>query len=367
MVPLNAILALLRAALAEWQNLRLLDLRFAHQDAARLVLVAVAALSLVLLVLRAAIAEAPGRAHVALPAILGVVPQSRLAWTRHVPSLLFAVGLVCFGVALAGPFTAIAREEMSFPGRRIALMIDASSSMVAPFKAARLNVNAPRDAAFYTSIGAAERFLQMRRQGRYHDLISLIEFGNQAYVVTPFTADYDNILLSISLISDLTEWAKFPDQGTIIVQAIEQGVELFRAFDFLDASGNLLIMFSDGQDTQVTVHGRSLDDILAAAVASKIPVYFIRTNYDRPFGRIVPDAIWQPAIEKTGGKFYAASDEATILQAIQEIDRLSAGKIVVTQYSTERPRFAPFAVAAAGCWALALVLKLIVPGFRRFP
>ena len=38
--------------------------------------------------------------------------------------------------------------------------------------------------------------------GRYRDLVSLIEFGNEAYVVTPFTSDYDNILLSISLIGD---------------------------------------------------------------------------------------------------------------------------------------------------------------------
>ena len=27
--------------------------------------------------------------------------------------------------------------------------------------------------------------------------MALVEFGNQAYVITPFTSDYDNILLSI--------------------------------------------------------------------------------------------------------------------------------------------------------------------------
>ena len=53
-------------------------------------------------------------------------------------------------------------------------------------------------------------------------------------MVTPFTNDYDNILLSLSLIGDWTEYMKFSDQGTTIGKAIDQGVALFRAFDFLD-------------------------------------------------------------------------------------------------------------------------------------
>ena len=52
---------------------------------------------------------------------------------------------------------------------------------------------------------------------------ALIEFGDEAYVVTPFTTDYENILLSLSLIGDWTEFMKFPDQGTTIATAIEQG------------------------------------------------------------------------------------------------------------------------------------------------
>ena len=49
---------------------------------------------------------------------------------------------------------------------------------------------------------------------------------------------------------------RFPDQGTLIGRAIEQGVELFRAFDFLDASGNLLVLFSDGQRRESGLRGQ---------------------------------------------------------------------------------------------------------------
>ena len=41
-----------------------------------------------------------------------------------------------------------------------------------------------------------------------------------------------------------------------IGRAIAQGVDLFRAFDFLTASGNLMVLFTDGQDTQVTINGK---------------------------------------------------------------------------------------------------------------
>jgi hypothetical protein len=37
------------------------------------------------------------------------------------------------------------------------------------------------------------------------------------------------------------------------------------------------------------------------------------------------------------------------------------------QYSTERPRFSPFALAAAALWSLALLLRMTVPTFRTFP
>ncbi len=104
-----------------------------------------------------------------------------------------------FAVALADPHTAFTREETSYPGRRIALLVDGSSSMVMKFETKTLKT--PENRAFYTAVAAAEHFMKLRMNGRYHDLIALIQFGNEAYVVTPFTTDYENIMLSIRLIS----------------------------------------------------------------------------------------------------------------------------------------------------------------------
>jgi hypothetical protein len=239
--------------------------------------------------------------------------------------------------------------------------------MRTPFKAEHLNQRAATDAAFFTTVAAAQRFVQMRMAKGYKDLLALIEFGNEAYVVTPFTNDYDNILLSISLIGDPIEFSLFPDQGTIIAKAIDQAIGIFKAFNFLDAAGNVMVIFSDGEDTRAIVEGRTLDQIVQASIDAKIPVYLVRTNYDRGRGKVIPDAMWIPAIEKTGGRFYAADSEAALLAAIADIDKISAGTIQTRLYSSQQSRFAVFAFAAAACWAAAVALKLTVPAFQKLP
>ena len=362
----SALRTLLREIPLEWQNFRFENLRFVHRGETQLMLIGLVGLSLVLLIIRLAVRRRPGRHLVAVPALWRSV-RSRGSLLLRLPTLMLVAGMAFFVFALADPYAELVSREVSYPGRRISLAIDASGSMETPFTAENLNTRAPTEAAFFTTVAAAERFVQRRIQGQYRDLVSLVEFGNEAYVITPFTNDYDNILLSISLIGDPTEFELFPDQGTIIARAIEESVELFKAFKFLDAAGNLLVIFSDGEDTNAAVHGRTLDDILQSAVEAKVPVYFVRTNYDRGRGDHIPDDLWIPAVEKTGGAFFAASDEKTLLAAIEEIDRVSAGTIQVKEYSSRRPRFVLFALAAIVCFSAAIAAKLTIPYFQKFP
>ena len=247
-------------------------------------------------------------------------------------------------------------------------MVDASTSMRTPFTAATLNKRAATDATFFTTVAAAERFVQLRMKGQYRDLLALVEFGNEAYVVTPFTNDYDNILLSISLIGDPVEFSMFPDQGTIIAPAIEESVGLFKAFNFLDASGNIMVIFTDGEDTRAMIGGPEPRRHRAERRSTRrFPCTWCGPTTTREEGQVIPDELWIPAVEKTGGKFYAASDEKSLLAAIADIDRVSTGNIEVRQYSSQQPRFAIFALIAAALWTAAAVLKLAVPGVPAVP
>ena len=168
--------------------------------------------------------------------------------------------------------------------------------------------------------------------------MSLIEFGDDAYVITPFTTDYENILLSTSLIGDWQEFMSFPDQGTVIARAVSQSVSMFESFDYLDAAGNLMVIFSDGADAEVLENGKSAFDVVEDARRAKIPIYFIKVARDVP-GRVqIGDDIWRAAVERTGGHFYPGADEASIQKALADIDRASAGRIETKQVTAPSGR-----------------------------
>jgi von Willebrand factor type A domain len=377
-----ALSAITGGVAADWQAMRLSELQFWQRDFAQLITIALVAGAVVVLIVRAATIRRPGRHYLVLPALtqvraLGRRPVRRSlgeggsfregGWTRHIPVVLFGAGLPFAVLAVADPYTSLVAENVTYPGRRIALMIDASDSMQTSFKAETLNTRNDVQPAFFTTVAAAQRFVELRRQGKYRDLMALIEFGSRAYVITPFTSDYDNLLLSLSLIGDPVEFSLFPDSGTVIASALEESIEIFKAFDFLEAAGNLMVIFTDGEDTTRIVHGRSLDDILKSAVDNKIPLYFVRTNYEKDFGEGIPDAHWRAAVEKTGGRYYVAKNEATLIAAIDDIDREAVGAISARQYSSQQPRFTLFALLAFGCWTTAGTLKLFFPAFARYP
>ena len=361
MITVEPVLDAVRVTLAEWRRVPWSRLQFTEARTAILVITVLLAIAILLLLARRRSAPMASRAHVVLPALLPTMRRSYLSAARLTPFFVFLLGVPFFAVALADPHTALTREEVTYPGRRIALLVDASTSMALKFEATKLH---PQDnRAFFTAVAAAEHFIRLRMKGPYRDLVALIEFGNEAYVVTPFTTDYENVLLSVKLVSDPKEWGRFNDWGTTIVQGIDVGARLFESFDFLNASGNLMVVFTDGRDEQTTLTGRRFDDLFEQARRYRIPVYMVRLAFNLPLGKIPQDAIWKAAVERTGGRFYAASDEDAILKAEEDIDRLSPGRIDLREYTSEQPRFAGFALIAVALWTLAGVLKL---GFRRF-
>jgi hypothetical protein len=366
MDPLTAVLQRLQADMTAWRSLPMSELVFSHRAAAVTACMVFGGLSFGMFLLRWAFGRSRGRNRLVLPAIVASTGSSG-SWLRHTPLAVLLAGMTFFMTALADPHQAVSVRDVSYPGRRIALLLDASSSMMVPFPSTRLREPSPNEAAFLTTVAAAEAFIRQRQQGKYRDLIALVEFGDEAYVITPFTTDYDNVLLSLSLVGDWNEYMQFPDGGTAIGRAIDRGTALFRAFDFLNASGNVMVIFSDGQDSQITSGQRQLSDILSGAMAAHIPVYLIRTSRGKALGEVVPDSIWKPAVEATGGRFYAAGGELDVIRAIADIDRRSAGTIEVKEYGVDQPRFAGFAMIAAALWTLALGLKLTIPHMSRFP
>ena len=59
-------------------------------------------------------------------------------------------------------------------------------------------------------------------------------------------------------------------QQTLIAKGIEESVELFKAFKYLDATGNLLVIFSDGEDTSSLL---PFEEVLEANIKGVFHIY----------------------------------------------------------------------------------------------
>ena len=107
--------------------------------------------------------------------------------------------------------------------------------------------------------------------------------------------------------------------------------------------------------------------VMTDAREHRIPIFMVRLGYGKRLGEVAYDALWKPAVERSGGRFYAAADEGDILRAVSDIDRLSAGTIAERRYASAAPAFAGYALIAVVLWLTAGTLKLAFPYFRTFP
>jgi hypothetical protein len=365
MAPLSDLGPAVAATLAAWERVGWDSLQFARLPGAMLLLGALAAVPLLVLLARALGARSRRRAQVVLPAVLANIPLSLLSPLRHTPILLFALGVPFFAIAVADPLGAAVREEVTYSGRQMAMVIDASGSMVMPFEAPQLQPVQQR--AFYAAVTAAERFLQLRMKGQHADRVAVIQFGNEAYIVTPFTTDYENAVLSLRLIGEPRAWHQFNVFGTTIIQGLDQGLRLFETFDLLHGSDNMIVLVSDGNDGETMFRGRSLDQMMEQAREQRIPIFMVRLGWGKPLGDVTWDGLWKRAVERTGGRFFVADDESSLLSAVGEVDRLAEGRIIGRRSASASPVFGGFALMAVALWLAAGALELAVPWFRTFP
>jgi hypothetical protein len=347
-------------------------LQFNHGPEALAATAVLAMLAVVMIFARRWGRKIPGRTHILLPAVPLFLKPGFGARLRALPYGLALAGVPFLLVAFADPYASYVRQETTNVGRRILILLDASGSMGGGTYGNRFESMSklkPKSAEpFYTAAAAAEYFVRARMKAGKRDLIGLIEFGDESYIVSPFSTDYENVLTGIRLLSDPEEYMRFDNSGTKIAQAVHQGVRLFRNFDFLNTEGNVMVLISDGEDSEVAHEGRSIESIVSESGRNRVPIFFIRTVSGKPLGDPATyDEVWGAAIAKTGGKLYAGADEEAIIRACDDINRLAAGKVRYTSYGVRTPRFQVFALGATLLWSLALFFWLGLRNFREFP
>lgn len=294
--------------------------------------------------------------------------RARLAW---LPAALFAIATLALAVALAGPRTGDAVSEVQREGIAIAMVVDRSSSMEArdfvrgDTSTSRLDVvkNIFRD--FVSGGGEIG-------EGRPDDLIGLVTFARYADGLCPLTLDHGNLVGILEEIETPTEQS---EDGTAVGEGLALAVERLRR---QETASKVAILLTDGVN-----NAGDIEPLQAAELAAQygIKVYTIGAGYTgfAPFpvrrqdGRVslqrvpveIDEVTLQRIAQRSGGRYFHATDEDALREVIEEIGRLERSEVSEVRYLEYEHHFAPFVALALVAATLAALLAST--WLRRLP
>lgn len=283
-----------------------------------------------------------------------------VSWKVRLRPLLPVLRIIAFTAlvtALARPQTSNTSESIDSEGIDIVLSIDISGSMLAE----DLRPN---------RMEAAKRTAMQFVDSRISDRVGLVIFSGESFTQCPITTDHAVLKQQIMQIrSGLLQ------DGTAIGMGLATGVDRLRSSK---AKSKVIILLTDG------VNNTGLVDPLTAleiAKAYKVKVYTIGvgTIGKAPFPTTMADGnvqmqmtdvqIDEPLMRKiaseTGGKYFRATDNASLQNIYQEIDKLERTKVEITSYKRFTEHFFPFAMIALAALLLEVVLRYTL--FKRLP
>ena len=312
----------------------------------------------------------PGMVIFSSLALVPDVSSWRLA-TRWFPDVLLAIGLVGFVIALAGPRVGERSIEINRDGIAIMMVVDVSGSMQA------LDLSTPDNEQ--TRLDAVkEVFAEFvlgsdNLPGRPNDAIGLVQFAGFADTSAPLTLDHDNLA---GIAADLEINVDRRESGTAIGDAIGLAVERLRESE---AESKIIVLLTDGVNNAGI---ESPDAAAELARSQSIKVYTIGAGTNgmapvrlndprsgRSVLRRVPVEIDEETLkviaERTGGRYFRATDREELTDVYAEIDRLERVRL-----NEERTRqfdefFALPLLIAISAAILGWILRATV--YRRVP
>lgn len=277
-------------------------------------------------------------------------PVERL-WVARLPVSLRSLCLAAWIIAAAGPRVGSARAELRSEGISIVLAVDISSSMLAEdfSPANRLDV-ARRTAAEFVRARASDR-------------IGLVAFAGQALTLVPITTDYQVLEAAIRQLR-----VGIVEDGTAIGTGIATSANRLRR---APGKSKVLILLTDGVNNKGTVDPRTAAHA-ARAFGIKIYTIGVGTQGQAPVptgqGPLglryetmpvqIDDALMGEIARTTGGRYYRATDAASLSNIFREIDRLEKTPVQQLVYR----RFDEAYRWPLSLGLLALALELVVAG-----
>ncbi|MGH7138984.1 MAG: vWA domain-containing protein [Pirellulales bacterium] len=305
---------------------------------------------------------------------LNIPDRAGRSWRVRVaflPAALSMLAVASLAVAMAGPRTPHAQTKVTREGIAIMAVIDHSGSMRArdlvknDLNVDRLSV--VKDVFREFVLGGKTG------RGRPDDSIGLIAFARYADSLCPLTLDHGNL---VSMVDDLEIVNERDEDGTALGDGLALAVERLRESA---AKSKVAILLTDGMNNAGAVEPGQAAEL---AASQKIKVYCIGAGTDglapapfvdrhtgrrqlRPKHVKIDEEALQEIAEKTGGRYFRATDKDSLAGIYAVIDRLERTKISEVRYLEYTEHYKALVLAALGLMAAAAVAKGSL--FRTLP
>ena len=298
-------------------------------------------------------------------------PRSWRVRFSKLPAILMAVAVVSLAVALAGPRTPDAETKVSREGIAIMMVVDRSGSMQAR--------DLVKDDLSIDRLAVVKDVFQEfvlggdAGRGRPDDVVGLVAFAGYADSLCPLTLDHGNL---VTMVDDLEIVRRRDEDGTALGDGLALAIERLRRSK---AKSKIAILLTDGVNNTGAI---APDQAAELAVTQGIKVYCIGAGSDglAPFPAIDPftgrqvlrrtyvdidEETLEDIADKTGGRYFRATDRDGLAQIYAEIDRLERTKVTEIQYLQYTEHYSLFVISALTLMALAAFASATV--FRSLP
>lgn len=260
------------------------------------------------------------------------------------------LSIILFIIALARPQKVLDEESREAEGIDIVIAMDISSSMLAKdFRPDRLSV----------AKVVAEEFIKKRE----FDRIGLVVFSGEAFSQCPVTTDHKIVIDFIQRLN-----VGYLQDGTAIGMGIATGVNRLKESE---AKSKIMILMTDGEN-----NAGYIDPVTAAEVAREfgVKLYCIGVGSDGKamgpvnrnlrgeyiFGPVdvkIDEELLQQISQMTGGKYFRALDENSLINIYNEIDKLEKTEIETTIFKKYRDLFRNYLLAGIFFVLLHIIIK----------
>ncbi|MCI5716833.1 MAG: VWA domain-containing protein [Alistipes sp.] len=300
-----------------------------------------------------------GGAAIRISTIEGVrrAPRTLRYWLRHAPFVLRCVAYALLVVALARPQDVDEQRRSSAEGIDIMLSVDVSGSMLArDFKPDRIT--------------AAKEVAGKFIADRYGDRLGLVVFAGEAFTQSPLTTDQSTLQTMLSRIR-----SGIIEDGTAIGNGLATAINRLRESD---AKSKVIILLTDGVNNRGEIAPLMAADI-AADMGIKVYTIGVGTRGKAPypvvdmFGNMsfqpmdveIDEETLEAIAERTGGRYFRATDNDKLQSIYDEINQLEKSKVEVTDYTVYHERFLALLLAALGVLLLEFIFSNII--LKRIP